>query len=267
LVSLRGGIRCDNDGGWRINRHRKTKGEDAVRLATIDIDGRPTGAVIRADGNAVVLGRTAGASGLADDAPAPSGSLAALIAGGPAALAAARRIADSATEAVPAGKVRLLAPLPRPGKNVFCVGRNYAEHIAEGERAQNVKIGVTEVPVFFTKPATAVIGPGAPVPIFPHVSTQIDYEVELAVVIGKAGRDIPRERAFEHVFGSSTSSVASLAGASVAGLPAVPPVAPAPPMTLPPAPPLPPRPAVDPPDPPVRTGSGPVPPLATGGVR
>jgi 2-keto-4-pentenoate hydratase/2-oxohepta-3-ene-1,7-dioic acid hydratase in catechol pathway len=201
LVSLRGGIRCDNDGGWRINRHRKTKGEDAVRLATIDIDGRPTGAVIRADGNAVVLGRTAGASGLADDAPAPSGSLAALIAGGPAALAAARRIADSATEAVPAGKVRLLAPLPRPGKNVFCVGRNYAEHIAEGERAQNVKIGVTEVPVFFTKPATAVIGPGAPVPIFPHVSTQIDYEVELAVVIGKAGRDIPRERAFEHVFG------------------------------------------------------------------
>ena len=97
--------------------------------------------------------------------------------------------------------MRLLAPLPPPGKNVFCVGRNYAEHIAEGARAQNVKIDVTEVPVFFTKPPTAVIGPGAPVPIFPHLSTQIDYEVELAVVIGTAGRDIPRERALEHVFG------------------------------------------------------------------
>jgi 2-keto-4-pentenoate hydratase/2-oxohepta-3-ene-1,7-dioic acid hydratase in catechol pathway len=60
---------------------------------------------------------------------------------------------------------------------------------------------VTEVPVFFTKPPTAVIGPGAPIPIFPHVSTSIDYEVELAVVIGKAGRDIPKERAFEHMFG------------------------------------------------------------------
>jgi 2-keto-4-pentenoate hydratase/2-oxohepta-3-ene-1,7-dioic acid hydratase in catechol pathway len=88
----------------------------------------------------------------------------------------------------------------RLGKNVFCVGRNYAEHIAEGERAQNIKIGVTEVPVFFTKPPTAVIGPGAD-PDLPDVSTSIDYEVELAVVIGKAGRDIPPERAFEHIFG------------------------------------------------------------------
>ena len=60
---------------------------------------------------------------------------------------------------------------------------------------------MTEVPVFFTKPPTAVIGPGAAVPIFPHLSTQIDYEVELAVVIGTAGRDIPPERALAHVFG------------------------------------------------------------------
>jgi 2-keto-4-pentenoate hydratase/2-oxohepta-3-ene-1,7-dioic acid hydratase in catechol pathway len=109
--------------------------------------------------------------------------------------------APAGGEVIPAAAVRLLAPLPRPEKNVFCVGRNYREHIAEGERAQNVKIGVTEVPVFFTKPRTAVVGPGAEVPIFPHVSTQIDYEVELALVIGKGGRDIPRDRALEHVFG------------------------------------------------------------------
>jgi 2-keto-4-pentenoate hydratase/2-oxohepta-3-ene-1,7-dioic acid hydratase in catechol pathway len=97
--------------------------------------------------------------------------------------------------------VVLAAPLPRPTKNVFCVGRNYAEHIAEGERAQNIKVGITEHPVFFTKPATAVVGPGASVPLFTHVSSQIDYEVELAVIVGKPGRDIPRERAFEHVYG------------------------------------------------------------------
>jgi 2-keto-4-pentenoate hydratase/2-oxohepta-3-ene-1,7-dioic acid hydratase in catechol pathway len=97
--------------------------------------------------------------------------------------------------------VVLVAPLPRPTKNVFCVGRNYAEHIAEGERAQNIKVGITEHPVFFTKPATAVVGPGASVPLFTHVSSQIDYEVELAVIVGKPGRDIPRERAFEHVYG------------------------------------------------------------------
>ena len=88
-----------------------------------------------------------------------------------------------------------------PRKNVFCVGRNYAEHIAEGERAQNKKIGVTEHPVYFTKPCTAVIGPLASIPVFQSLSESIDYEVELTVVIGKAGRNITRERAFEHVFG------------------------------------------------------------------
>ncbi len=157
-----------------------------MRLATIDIDGRPTAAAIVGDGAAV---------------PLAAGSLAELIASGPAGLAAARHAAEAGSGRIPADRVRLLAPLPRPAKNVFCVGRNYAEHIAEGERAQNVKIGVTEVPVFFTKPPTAVIGPGAAVPLFPHLSTQIDYEVELAVVIGTAGRDIPPERALAHVFG------------------------------------------------------------------
>ena len=171
-----------------------------MRLATIDIAGRPAAAVIRADGAAVVLdAAAAAAAGLAADDPALSGDLAALIAGGPAGArgGAAGSPESAAATAIPAERVRLLAPLPRPAKNVFCVGRNYAEHIAEGARAQNVKIDVTEVPVFFTKPPTAVIGPGAAVPIFPHVSTKIDYEVELAVVIGTAGRDIPRERALD----------------------------------------------------------------------
>ena len=95
----------------------------------------------------------------------------------------------------------LLAPLPTPRKNVFCVGRNYAEHIAEGARAQNTTVAVTEVPVYFTKPPTAVVGPGATVPIFPNVSTQIDYEVELALIIGTAGRDIPKDRAYDHIWG------------------------------------------------------------------
>ena len=173
-----------------------------MRLATIDVAGAPAAAVIRADGAAVVLdGAAAAAAGLAADDPALSGDLAALIACGAAGVEAARRVAESAAVAIPAERVRLLAPLPRPAKNVFCVGRNYADHIAEGARAQNVRIDVTEVPVFFTKPPTAVIGPGAAVPIFPHVSTKIDYEVELAVVIGTAGRDIPRESALDHVFG------------------------------------------------------------------
>jgi 2-keto-4-pentenoate hydratase/2-oxohepta-3-ene-1,7-dioic acid hydratase in catechol pathway len=90
--------------------------------------------------------------------------------------------------------VRLLAPIPRPRKNVFCMGRNYAEHAAERGAAP------PERPVFFTKAPTTVIGPEAP--IVHHAVTQaLDYEVELAVVIGQRGRDIASEDALQHVFG------------------------------------------------------------------
>jgi len=173
-----------------------------MRLATIRHDGRHECAAILADGSALRLAAAARAASRPADA---FGSLQALIEAGPAGLEAARTLAAAARPGdaalVPASRVELAAPLPRTAKNVFCVGRNYAEHIAEGERAQKVKIGVTEHPVFFTKPATAVIGPGGSVPLFDHVSRQIDYEVELAVVIGKPGRDIPRARAFDHVYG------------------------------------------------------------------
>jgi 2-keto-4-pentenoate hydratase/2-oxohepta-3-ene-1,7-dioic acid hydratase in catechol pathway len=182
-----------------------------MRLATIDLGGRPAAAAILPDGSAVVFDAAASSSG-AGLAPViwaaiASGDLQQVITAGPAALEALQRFVERASAGEvsgaihPAGSVRLLAPLPRPAKNVFCVGRNYAEHIAEGDRAQNIKVGVSERPVFFTKPATAVVGPGATVPIFPHVSTHIDYEVELAVVIGKPGRDIPPEKAFEHIYG------------------------------------------------------------------
>ena len=179
-----------------------------MRLATVDLGSRTAAAVILADGSALLLDALS-ATDLppAVSAAFASGSLLKVIAAGPAAreaagCAAAEAAAGRLAHAIrSADSLRLLAPVPHPAKNVVCVGRNYAEHIAEGERAQNIKIGITEYPVFFTKPATAVIGPGETIPIFPHLSTKIDYEVELAVVIGKAGRDIPPERALEHVYG------------------------------------------------------------------
>ncbi len=155
-----------------------------MRLATAIIDGRPEGVVIHADGAATRVGMP----------------LQALIESGDAGLAAARAAAARPAD-IPADALRLGPPLPQPRKNIFCVGRNYSEHIAEGARAQNIAISATEVPVFFTKPPTAICGPGDEVPIFPHVSTKVDYEVELAVVIGKPGRDIPADRALTHVFG------------------------------------------------------------------
>lgn len=95
---------------------------------------------------------------------------------------------------LPATQARLLAPIPRPRKNIFCMGRNYAEHAKESGGT------VPTVPVFFSKPPTCVVGPEAPV--IHHAATRaLDYEVELAVVFGKRGRDIPVERALEYVFG------------------------------------------------------------------
>lgn len=98
-------------------------------------------------------------------------------------------------------QVQPMAPIPRPPKNVFCVGRNYVEHIQEDNvsRAQSTK--VPEHPQYFTKPATAIIGDGGEVRYDERVTRRLDYEVELAVVIGRGGRDITAERAFEHVFG------------------------------------------------------------------
>jgi 2-keto-4-pentenoate hydratase/2-oxohepta-3-ene-1,7-dioic acid hydratase in catechol pathway len=157
-----------------------------MRLATIEAGGRVGPAVIRAD---------------EDASPLSAPSMQALIEGGAVALEAARAEIERAGAALRKGAYRLLAPIPRPRKNVFCVGRNYIEHIREGERAQGKTIGVTEHPVFFTKPPTAVVGPGEAGLLFPRLSTQLDYEVELAVIIGAAGRDIPRERAMAHVFG------------------------------------------------------------------
>jgi 2-keto-4-pentenoate hydratase/2-oxohepta-3-ene-1,7-dioic acid hydratase in catechol pathway len=173
-----------------------------MRLATISTPSGPAAAVQLPDGAFLPVAAAARAAGLTDTALL-AGSLQALIEGGDAALKALAGLVAGADSglAVAAADAALLAPLPRPEKNVMCVGRNYAEHIAEGARAQNLTIAVTEVPVFFTKPRTAVIGPGADVPIFPHVSTQIDYEVELALIIGKPGRDIPKERVYDHIWG------------------------------------------------------------------
>ena len=99
-----------------------------------------------------------------------------------------------AGQVFPAGGVRLLAPIPRPVKNIFCVGRNYVAHAAERGAEPPGH------PVFFTKPPTAVIGPETEI-VADGLTQQLDFEVELALVIGREGKDIPPERVFEYLFG------------------------------------------------------------------
>jgi len=102
--------------------------------------------------------------------------------------------AKAGKASVPLARAKLLAPIPRPRKNIACMGRNYVEHAKESGSAP------PEVPVFFTKPPTAVIGPEAPV-IHHAVTQQLDYEVELVAVIGRRGQDITPEKALDYVFG------------------------------------------------------------------
>ena len=97
-------------------------------------------------------------------------------------------------------QVKLLSPIPAPRKNCIMLGINYREHIDEGARAREIEIKYPSHPVFFTKPATSVIGHLGKV--IKHPATdRLDWEVELAVVMGKKGKDIPKEKAYDYVFG------------------------------------------------------------------
>ena len=102
--------------------------------------------------------------------------------------------------------VRLHAPLPRPLKNVFCLGLNYVSHMQETSRARGRDARIPEVPVFFTKPPTSVAAPDDPIVWDPSVTAEVDYEVELGVIVGIGGKNIARENALSHVFGYTVTN-------------------------------------------------------------
>lgn len=89
--------------------------------------------------------------------------------------------------------VRVLRPIPVPPK-IICLGLNYRDYAEEDQ------VPIPKEPVLFSKPSTAIIGPEDFI-IYPRISSQVDYEVELAVILGRLGRDIPESNAFDHVAG------------------------------------------------------------------
>ena len=97
--------------------------------------------------------------------------------------------------------VSLFAPVTRPRKNIMCVGRNYYEHAVESYRAHGQERPKEDVPVIFTKAPTTVNDPYGKIVIDPAISEQIDWEAELAVIIGKTGKNIAEEDALSYVFG------------------------------------------------------------------
>jgi 2-keto-4-pentenoate hydratase/2-oxohepta-3-ene-1,7-dioic acid hydratase in catechol pathway len=99
--------------------------------------------------------------------------------------------------------VSLLAPIPDPPRNIMCLGKNYAEHAAETQRAWGGDPDLPQFPLIFNKATTTVNGPFSNIPYDPSVSTDIDYEAELAVIIGRKGKNISRREAMDFVFGYS----------------------------------------------------------------
>lgn len=107
---------------------------------------------------------------------------------------AQQALADPPADAVvDRAAVRLLAPIPRPGK-IICIGLNYGDHAAESNQA------VPEYPTVFAKYATCVIGPGEPI-VIPQVTNQVDYEGELAVIVGRRARNVAEDAALDYVAG------------------------------------------------------------------
>jgi 2-keto-4-pentenoate hydratase/2-oxohepta-3-ene-1,7-dioic acid hydratase in catechol pathway len=118
-------------------------------------------------------------------------------------LAAGHPMPKASGPSLPLTAVTLDAPLPRPRRNLFCVGRNYRAHARElsGSIFKGDGKSDDRWPIVFTKPPETVIAPGAPIKLPRGISEQIDYEAELAVVIGRGGVNIRASRAMEHVWG------------------------------------------------------------------
>jgi 2-keto-4-pentenoate hydratase/2-oxohepta-3-ene-1,7-dioic acid hydratase in catechol pathway len=167
-----------------------------MRIATFSHAGREGVGIVEND---AILDLAAAAKGSAPP------SVRELIAGGDGALKKAREALAAAkgdkSAWRPLKEVRLMAPIPRPQKNVFCVGRNYKLHIEEGARARGIEPSYPKVPEFFSKPPTAVRGHEDEVSASRSVTKQFDYEVELAVVIGRTCRDVKKGEARSVVFG------------------------------------------------------------------
>jgi 2-keto-4-pentenoate hydratase/2-oxohepta-3-ene-1,7-dioic acid hydratase in catechol pathway len=175
-----------------------------MRLATYLQQGSPGVGVIASDRTLIAT------SALVPGAPA---DVLGLIDGGPAIWSKLSEAAAGASGGVPLSAVQLLAPIPNPRRDVFAVGWNYLDHFEEGRGfrgPQDDAVEIPEFPALFSKMQNTVIGPNAPVWHSAPNSDELDWEVELAVVIGKTGRDIAEGDALSHVFGYTIANDVSV---------------------------------------------------------
>jgi 2-keto-4-pentenoate hydratase/2-oxohepta-3-ene-1,7-dioic acid hydratase in catechol pathway len=129
-------------------------------------------------------------------------SMMALVEAGAQGLAEVRELASrDGHSTISLQDIKLLPPLPKLVRNIYCVGWNYLEHFEEGAKMRDPAQKLPDHPVFFTKATGALNGPFDPVPYDPSISKDIDWEVELAIIVGKRGRNIKESEAGDYIFG------------------------------------------------------------------
>ncbi len=181
-----------------------------MRICTFEQRGAPSAGVVAADNTIVSTVDLVGGATDEDD-------VLDLLLSGEEFWAELRGAARGARNGIPLESAKLLAPIPRPPRNVFCVGWNYSEHFEEGKQARGGQSGpqlapqeIPQFPALFTKNPATVVGHDAPVWFPAPHSEQLDWEAELAVVIGKTGRDIAEAEAMDYVFGYTCANDVSV---------------------------------------------------------
>jgi 2-keto-4-pentenoate hydratase/2-oxohepta-3-ene-1,7-dioic acid hydratase in catechol pathway len=164
-----------------------------MRLVTFEDGGQVAAGWI--DGDEIVV---------CAEGPGAERAVLSVIEGGDTARAAWEAQGAAGARRAALAKARLLAPIPEPRRDIFCVGKNYYAHAAEFHSSgfdSSAKEQVPSHPVIFTKATTSVCGPGDVVMGSLDPTNSVDYEGELGVVIGRRAFQVPKARAFDHVFG------------------------------------------------------------------
>ena len=169
-------------------------------LSYADESGAPRLAFARTDGHIVDVAKAAQQAGVALSFDGTS--MLSLIQAGPQGLAQIRELVRKNPETnLRLDAVRVLPPLPRLTRNIYCVGWNYLEHFEEGAKLRDPNQKLPSHPVFFSKAVNTLNGPLDPIPYDASVSEWIDWEVELTAIIGKRGRNISEAEAPDYIFG------------------------------------------------------------------
>lgn len=109
--------------------------------------------------------------------------------------------AENELNGIDVNTVKVIAPIPNPERGIICLGKNYKDHIREVANVIDKEIEIPEYPIYFSKLVDRAVGNNETIPLNKDITDSLDYEVELAVIIGKEGKDIPFEKVEDYIFG------------------------------------------------------------------